>query len=794
MNLRFLTSFFLRHLFLLLFIGSVLFSRAQTSLNSANIDPEILNKFVQKELNKYREKAKVEKVQTDFALSFAADDHSAYMLRKEKLTHKQRLKEKKTPKNRVDFYGAQFDIVGENVQLNNLNLHSTVDDKKQPLINTYEKLAEELVNAWKDSPPHYANMVNPNFKTTYTSVTIGENGKVYACQLFGGAKYKDEYAEFRDTVQFKPYRASRCWRCRVRPPKGMVSVLEDSTIVFTYTPPRMLFGLLPKPSFSVSRMRFFNPWRDGLAADIVVKSQYPCDTNSYFNGLSNVRGVLLEPVYKKDYMGIPLNQTRIVLGKVPSFIDEEFEVNLVVIQNKRPCMNIMFNVFPSELEVEIPLDFAFEPSNAVVKEYKIDTISKRLYFDKNKVTPIDSSHTRIIELIDQERKTLQKIEITGFASIEGSTQNNTLLYKNRADYLLQELVAIRIDSSLVNVTATENFKDFRSDIIGTKYENLGLLSDSTLKEKLSNKELSTELEFLLENHRYVDIELITRYDVERTYDAKIVNKNLKQSIKRGNTNESVELQRVQYRLLLEGNMTIEEIESVDIPYEKRNLKLLHNLALMKFKAETMTRHSLKKFRSNLSDLLILKENDRDLNTSMAIIDYYLYNLGYYENKKVAFYDSIRKWSGIDKVQQARILLNIATTNDWSYWNKTGSRKESKYYFNKVKRYIRYAKLDVDKTFEIASYYSFFWKYKYALDLTKRKIDETMNPNDLIFFLKLIHLTGVNLPRNRYLKYFKKIRRYSGDEFCTFFNNPALNFQIFDDEEIKEIYCKECSNK
>jgi len=79
-------------------------------------------------------------------------------------------------------------------------------------------------------------------------------------------------------------------------------------------------------------------------------------------------------------------------------------------------------------------------------------------------------------------------------------------------------------------------------------------------------------------------------------------------------------------------------------------------------------------------------------------------------------------------------------------------------------------------------------------LTKGKIDETENPNDLIFFLKLVHFTDIRLPRKTYLSYFKKIRKYSGEEFCSFFNNPALNFQILDDEEIKDIYCEECGGK
>jgi uncharacterized protein YkwD len=70
-----------------------------------------------------------------------------------------------------------------------------LEDKKIPRIDTYEKLAKELVITWRKSPPHYANMINPDFKTSFTSIAIGENGEIYACQLFGGSKYENIYKE-----------------------------------------------------------------------------------------------------------------------------------------------------------------------------------------------------------------------------------------------------------------------------------------------------------------------------------------------------------------------------------------------------------------------------------------------------------------------------------------------------------------------------------------------------------------------------------------------------------------------
>ena len=791
-----ITAFFFKWI-LVLYFSTRLFSfcYSQTSFSSSTIDTEILNEHILKEVNKLRKKVKVAPLQNEIALSFASEDHANYMLNKQKLTHEQRKRIKKTPKNRVDFYGQQFNRVGENVQLNNLNWNASPKDKKHPQVNTYELLAEQLVLSWKNSPPHYANMIQPDFIATYTSIAIGPNGEVYACQLFGGSKYEDNYKAQRDSIEFKPDRPRRCWRCKVRPPGGKITVTEDSTIVYRYDQPRFFFNLLVVPAVLNSRMRFFKPNKDGLAADIVVKSQYSCDRNSNHNGLSNFRGIPLQPVYKKDYNGgMHLGYTEIVLGKVPAYIDEEFEVNLVVIQNNRPCSNTLFNFTPAHFHVEIPLNYGFDPLVTKMKLHKFDTLYRRMYFDKSMVIPRDNVLLEIKELIQKNEGHIQKIEINGFTSIEGSTEGNKELYQKRANFLIDELHNLGTDSTQTTVKTAENFQDFRNEIKATKYEYLNNLSDSALKEKMLDRELSNELEFLLKNHRYVDIRIITRHDYELEYNRDLVNRQLEESISLGSIQKSTELQRIQFGLLLAGKMTIEDIESIVIPIEKKNMQLLHNSIVMKYNSKLVTVESLEDFRAELWQIRSLKEADKHLNTSVAIIDYYLYSMGKYNHKELTFYDSIQQWKNLDQVQQARILLNASTAHDWVLWQQTGSRNARDYWFQKVRRYIDPARLDVDKTFEIASYYSFFWQDKFAYDLTKGKIDETDNPENLIFFLKLIHLTDIKLPRNTYLNYFKKIRKYSGEQFCTFFNSPSLNFQILDDEGIKDIYCEACGNK
>lgn len=778
---------------LLLILAASFFLSAQTTLPSGNIDPELLNTYILNEVNTLRKKAKVDSITNNQHLLSAASDHAQFMQRKQKITHFQTFNgAKRSPKNRVNFYGGGFDIVGENVLLTHLNLNAAINDDKSERISTYEALAAAMVLQWKNSPPHYANMISHEYKHTYTSTAIDEDGTVYGCQVFGGSEYQDAYANENPEVNYKPERPRKCKPCAKRPPAGVITVQEDGVIVFEYV-------TLPKLHLKNSRMRFYNPWRDGLAADIVVKSQYPCDTFSNYNGRMGVRGIPLEPVYKKDYMGIGLFSTRVVLGRVPDYIEEDYEVNLTVINKKRTCTNTQYWVIPTSFHVDLPLNYDFYPDSSLLVQYRTDTLRKRLYFDKSEILPSDSTlFTETLQLLLSEGSKVQKIKVAGYASIEGGRELNMQLYNDRAAYLVQQLKDLGIDSSLISVSATENFLDFRRDVIGTPFKALAQLSDSLLKERLQDRNLSDSLEFLLKEHRFVSIEAYIREAYSIDYTPEMILDRLQECVASGKTDKIEKFQRIQYRLALEGSVPKEHIDSVVFPQEKKYLRALHNQAIVDFLLDSANDNSYDILYDKLTAILSLKENDKTLNTSLAILNFY--KGGWHSRSPIKkkyvkpYYDTLRKSSYVDGAVKARILLNMASYTDWSYWYRTGSMNEAKYFYRKAKKEIRGARLDVDKTFEIATYYSFFGEHRFAYNLVRNKIDETENPHDLIFFLKLIHLNDIKLPRKKYLKYFQEIREYAGDDFCSFFNNPALNFQILDDEEIKEIWCVECGDK
>jgi outer membrane protein OmpA-like peptidoglycan-associated protein len=607
-------------LFFLVFLFFSLNLNSQTNLGDPNkLDIYILNSFILKEVNKLRKNVDAEPLEVRSELQLAADDHVAYMKRKQRLSHFQRFnQEKKTPKNRVDFYGEQFAIVGENVQLNNLNYGASIKDKKNPPVTTYEQLAAKLVLAWRNSPGHYANMINPDYKSTFCSVCVTPTGQVYACQLFGGSVYFDKHEELNDTINYKPQKDRVCKTCTRRPPAGWITVTEDRQIHFQYVTP-------PSFHFSRSRMRFYNLFYDGIAADIVLKSQYPCDSASYFNGKMGVRGIPLEPVYRKDFGFIGLFQTDIYLGQVPDYVQEDFEVNLTVVQRKRTCTNTMYYVIPSEYHVNIPLYFEFDARELKTQKRDTNNITEKVVFEKGKTTLPDDVLNKLVALMKSDTAKIYRVDITGYASIEGTSTLNLSLFQERTKYISDYLISKGIDSTLIFKKSAENFVDFRSDIAGTKLHKWLKFSDEDLKNEVNKNGMSDSLEYLLKNHRYVLVDILTIRKSEFKLGKDTIQFLLENAILEKKNKEASKYLNAQYEFVRKHEMSLDELNATKIPKEKKFIRLLHDRAVMNYYIDSLNPKRNLILKKELDTLLELDKSNKKINTSLAILDYYLFS-------------------------------------------------------------------------------------------------------------------------------------------------------------------------
>lgn len=762
-------------LFILFLLFSFLFFAQDKAINYSDLDSELLNEFILEEVNALRKKAKVKPLVNETLLKPAANDHSGYMLNNRVLTHYQKGKVKKGPKNRVDYYGGQFKAVGENVQLTHVQSKVKVK-RKDKKVETYSELAKSLVYNWEHSPPHYKNIITPDYKTTYTAVRVGENGEIYACQLFGSNAYQKP-KEVKSEHEYDVYNQKKCKRCLNKSLKLGVHIAEGSSIY-----------MYAEKKKDVKKV-FRNGRKDGVVADIVLRNQFECGQENQYNGRSGVTGFLLPPVFKKDFNSdsnfYRKKAVWVKLGKVPAWVDQDYEVNLTLINKNRTCQNIIFYQFRTEmnLDLNIGLDLdSLSPSFMVTTE---DSLIETVRYDKGKITISDSNLLAIKIHLEDNKAAINKIRVEGFSSIEGTTELNKKLYTKRANNLLEPFRSLLEDSSKVEVTAKENFRAFRKDIKGTDFAYLIPLDDIQIKEKLKDTALVNALEPFLKEHRYSKMVINYKWKSASTYDVNELKLSLQNAVDNKRIAEAIQIQKMLYWYFLKGNLTLDDI-GFSIPFNKENLELLLNNSILKFNLDTLNPDSYLNLEDEFKQLLTLDLKNKQINTFLAVFDFVkLLNIPM--NNSVELFKSIKKRKYLEPKLKARLLIAIAYYNDVVLYGS----KNKNVLLSELKKYIKPAKLLPNEQFDVARYYSFYFDDKTAYELTRKILGKTEDLNNWVYFLKLIHMSEIKDKRKLYLKYFKKVQRYAGKDFCKLFHSPMLNFQILEDEEIKAIYCKSC---
>ncbi len=764
-------------LFIFCFISVSLVSQTQLPATD-KIDVTTLNKHLLNEINKIRRAAKVSELVSEPLLAKAANDHVNYMFKNSQLTHFQNEKSKKTAKNRVDFYGEQFGWVDENI------LKISLSASKRKPVRTYEALAKEIISSIVKHPDrtYHENLIRAGHQTTYTGIAANENGVIYLCQLLGPRAYIKNTNVESLIFTYKPIGFMTCFWCNRRSPQGYIYLTEDNSIMYSAKNKR-----LAKKGLGI------NGTGDGLAADILLKSQYSCDSGAAFNGKTNIKGIPLEPVLRKDFNrngnSFSGKVVNINLGQVPDWIDEEFEVNLTVINKKRPCSNIMFKNLDRFFNLNLNVGLYIDSLSDFYQILEYDTSTYKISYEKSEYKIDEILLDPVKTILSDNRATISRIELTGFSSIEGSTETNQTLYRRRANIILKKLSGLGVDPGIIEIFTEENFREFRRDIMGTEFESLAILSDTELKAKVNSGDFVKKLEPYLAKHRYSEITVYTQRTKDIKYDHEKLYEQFNYYVSSNTRSECRKMQSIEYNLALKGDITVDQIKSFYIPVTKRYKNLLHDRALMIYQLDSLNPNARKNFEIKMEELKRLDKEHTRINTSLAVLNYSTLK-SYRLAKK--FYKELDEMKDISPVILARMKLNLAAKLDWNTARKIPTKYAFLFYYDELAYYIKTAKLSPDETVDVARYFAYFSQYDAAYKLIRKSILKTKSRTDKIFFLKLLYFTNLNISENTRSKHLRQIHNRVGDEFCTYFNSPDLNFQIFElQKEVFRLYCKEC---
>jgi uncharacterized protein YkwD len=157
-------------------------------INPDNFNKALMEHFIKMRIDSVRHGKKLGMLQNDTFLFKAALDQATYLTQKKEIGHTQNNRKKKDPMERSHYYQADYAMVGENVAriyyLTNMQMQK--GSKKPIYLRTYSEAAREMVEGWVHSPPHYKNMLTPDYDLTGVAISVNPKDKsITGVQVFG---------------------------------------------------------------------------------------------------------------------------------------------------------------------------------------------------------------------------------------------------------------------------------------------------------------------------------------------------------------------------------------------------------------------------------------------------------------------------------------------------------------------------------------------------------------------------------------------------------------------------------
>ena len=151
-----------------------------------NIDVNLLTELITSLVNVERKSKNLQPVTINKYLAEAADLHNNYLTSIGKLTHEGASADTRDLRSRVNLTGGQFTLMAENIAMK--SFHVLQEGKGNILTdNTYQDVALQFFELWKNSPGHYQNLIMKDLRFVGTAVAWNSSqNALYATQVFGG--------------------------------------------------------------------------------------------------------------------------------------------------------------------------------------------------------------------------------------------------------------------------------------------------------------------------------------------------------------------------------------------------------------------------------------------------------------------------------------------------------------------------------------------------------------------------------------------------------------------------------
>jgi outer membrane protein OmpA-like peptidoglycan-associated protein len=603
-------------------------------------------------------------------------------------------------------------------------------------------------------------------------------------------------------------------------PSSVQQKCGECLSVLNNLPPEVTYGFYldgRKIYFMMTDKRYFEllfkKGLDGIAVDIITKSQFPCGAENSFPNSNISMGKLLKPIYYKDFKkNIIVGENGHVAFKVATlpekYLTLEYELNLLVLKNNNACFYTNFFDLPQArwglLEMGLYKDTIVHSAttnkaNNNSRSETIKSLNKKMKFiipfekGKSEYSPKD-----IKPLYDSLRLTdytITKTTIKAYSSVEGSLEGNIKLQNKRAESIVKALQSFQEGIISTDISASENWVEFLMDVSAAGYSNIAKMTKEKIKTELNTKGLSKKLEPILKNHRkaiiVLELEKKTRFQSENNT---VIKAFYKKAIKNKTMEEAIELQKEIFARIRNNKMPAAILKEFEIPKEVDYGTLLKNNAAFEFEQnEEDIYAALVAFK----DLEILLPKDNHIKYNICVLQLKSWVYGELLIEPVQLLKDIKSLTkrGINGKLVKYLTINYHIINsEYMMFKQDYAAKDVS--LNYIYKNYKYLKLSNQDYLQLARYFASYGRYDWSEKVLKphiRKID--VDEELLFYYLNLTIIDQKNTKNQTYRTIMLNAINLNKKRFCSLFDpygKGGINFQLLNDAYLKSTYCENCN--
>lgn len=782
---------------------AVFYKNFDSVINPASFNHELLEEILLFQVNKHREERfNLELLRSDSVLAKAALDQAEFMANYENPTTDGSGKTKTTGK-RVRYYGGST-FADEVV------LKMNVSRGKDYL--TYRQVADEIVFKWFANKKAAEKLKDQRYIFGSTGAQLDAAGKkVYVSLVLGNYKSFNSGAERRGELEnpystkkygLKPYDVKACRKCdnfRNLEELQKHLVVNDGGIYFVFNDYRAFKNLMRKP-------------KDGLAVDIIQRKQYDCNGANIVDNNLNNNGIMTKRLWSTQIYKNNLSTDRrnkiinVYLADLPEGIGNDYELNLVVIQDKYVCANLQKTyIAEGTVAYQDALQLLADTVTITETEYKpaaTNTVLKfKIPFEAAKSEYKQEDIQPFLDALDEPDFIINELDITAYSSIEGSDEENRSLQSKRAETIVEAFRSMQQSAIKTKISKSYNIDEFRRDIGLSAYQNMVDMSVSEAQEYIRSNKLNKKLEPILANHRYAKIKLDVTYDIEGDKEQAYVVKMFNVAVQENNLPLALSIQKYIFKRVLAEEYTQEAVFKQKIPREPVYGGLILNKLWLS--GLLMNKLWLQKYVTNgeLEDGYCDTINDL---YGMAPDNIYIYYNHLYcriLNETFVEDDSIDNMQEtIDKLYESELSKETIDAINLKYQFRVIESLDTlevphpKLFesLDRIKKIVNLEESNWNNSLKLSYIFMEQKDYDFALKLLEPFIGEEVVFEELLFtYVSLCSFYPEKMSSEKFTIAMDRIRSDYPDRFCQLFDGSKFSMRVFENPLVKEMYCKSC---